>query len=252
MIRAFIATAIVLSSAANAAIARAESPGTLGLLSTNKLTAEVRRTTGSIPLRLLEPTATALELRDWKQISTWIQLTGGVTTRSSDTDLGTQVGVEWSLKVGLTPNEVKEYRDAAIVGFAGSLAVAFRTVSWSGPFYGAILILAGGELGAGGGHWWSDTARLTFFGGARMVTAQKYGSGALELTYILAPFEFGGTPDSIRSRRVEHRIGLTAAVDAVGFGIWFYGIQHSVRFGDETNYVSVGGTALGGSVELRW
>lgn len=244
--------AVIFSLCLPAAIARAESPGTLGLLSTNKLTVEIRRTTGSIPLRLLDPAATTLESRDWSQISTWIQLTGGVTSRSSDTDLGTQVGVEWSLKAGYTPNEVEEYRQAAVVGFAGSVAIAFRTLAWSGPFYGAILVLAGGELGAGGGHWWSDTARLTFFGGTRIVTAQRYGEGALELTYLLAPFELGGTPGSMRSRRVEHRVGLTAGLDPLGVGLWFTGIQQSVRLEGEADYVGVGGTAIGGSLELRW
>lgn len=236
--------------------ALAQNPGTLGLLSTTKLVAEVRRTTGRVPLRILgsagSDAAPSLELGSWTQISTWLQLTGGLVSRSADTDLGSQFGAEWSLRLGVTPKEVKGDRDQAPIGFDGSAAMAFRTVAWSGAFYGAIVVLAGGELGAGGGHWWSDTARMTFFGGARLVTAQREGTGALELSYVIAPFTFGGSPGDLKSRRVEHRIGLTAAIDQIGLGAWFYGVVQSVAFGGEAERTSVGGTGFGGSVEVRF
>lgn len=226
--------------------ALAYSPGTLSLERSVRLIYEVRRTTGEIP-RELDPRG------EWSKISTWIQLTGGVTSRDPDTDVGSNFGVEWSLKVGVTPGQAPKYRNVAPLAFDGSVALAFRTYSWRKPFYGAIVVLGGGELGAGGGHWWSDTARATVFTGARFLAQERDGEAAMELTYILAPFVFSGNPQEIsNSRRVEHRVGLTFGNGLMGVGGWVHGVRQTVRLDGVDGRREADSFALGATVEMRF
>jgi hypothetical protein len=221
-------------------------PGTLSMERSVKLIWEVRRTSAEIPVEIESA-------GEWSHISTWLQLTGGMTMDEPGTDLGSQLGLEWSLKLGVTPNQAPNYRDLAPLAFDGSLAMALRTFSWRRPYYGALIVLAGGELGAGGGHWWSDSARMTFFGGARLVAQSIDGASNIELTYILAPFEFSGRPELVaNSRRVEHRAGITFGRGLLGVGAWVYGVVQSVRLTGGESRISADGFGFGTTLELRF
>jgi hypothetical protein len=232
--------------------ARAESPGTLGVSKTTKLVTMITFRNGEIPAKLIDPRLPATSTIDWKTIGAWVQLTGGLTTDDQDTDFGSQLGVEWSLRLGAQETEVPEYRTVVPLGFDGGLALALRTVAWNYPFEGAVVVLIGGELGAGGGHWWSDTVRGTFFGGARMVTRGRDNNASFELSYFLAPWVFSGTPGDLRSRRVEHRLGATFALSTLGVGAWVTGVSQSVQLPGESEFLGVGGVGFGISIELRF
>lgn len=151
----------------------------------------------------------------YDQLGYWLELRGGASGSSGDTALGTQLGVEYGLGLGVTPRESNHEGDRTPLAARGRLALALRAVTFDLPVEGMVSFRLGFEGATGGAHWWSDTARLAPVIGSRLaVQSGKNGRGELE--YELLPVWWGGAPDALSVHRLEHRLGLTIGAGSVG------------------------------------
>lgn len=186
----------------------------------------------------------------FERTSYWIHLRAGTASDSPGTLLGTQLGVETDLALGFTPAESKTLHDAFPIGFSGRVGLVLRALTFNVPLQGVLMPHLSVELGAGGAHWWSDTARLSFIGGARLAVAGR-GEANLELDYAVVPFVLTGSPGDLVVRHLEHRISVTAGASFVGLGLWLRFTRDEWRVSDGVPYMATTGRAIGASLEWR-
>src|SRR5262245_20766438 len=104
------AAILIMSAALHARTWAYGEAGTVAYERTLKLSVDVRGIFGRVPAHLLDPQQAASSLH-YSQVSSWLQLTGGYMGERAATDLGSQFGVEWALRVGVTPAQLPDYGD---------------------------------------------------------------------------------------------------------------------------------------------
>lgn len=230
------------------------------LLSLAPATAEAARTGAvrleggsalGVVLQQVRGTLPQLELAGDRveRTAVWIHARGGVVQTNSTSDLGSQLGVAYELRLGITPRDTDRGGDGVPVGFAGRLEMVYRTYTFQLPADGMIALHVGGELGAGGAHWWSDSARWSFLGGVLLAVGPEEGSG-FEVDYTLVPHVFGSAPSDLTVNRTEHRLRATIGSDGLGIGVWAtLFVERSKREGGA--FVRTTGTIAGIGVEWR-
>ncbi len=154
----------------------------------------------------------------YKQTTYWLESRGGLVGGGNTTALGTQLGLEYAIALGVTPKESDSFRGADVFGFMARLGAAMRAYSFNTPFDGSLVLHLSTELGWGGSLWWSDTARWSFLGGLRLAVkpAKKF---RFELEYTLVPFVFSGNPSDLDVTHREHRVFATLGLGDVGVGL---------------------------------
>lgn len=180
----------------------------------------------------------------------WLHFRAGIASDSPGTLLGTQLGVEVDIAVGVTPPESKALNDGFPMGFAGRVGLDLRALTFNIPLQGVLMPHLSVELGAGGAHWWSDTARLSFIAGARLAVAGP-GETNLEADYALVPFVLTGSPGDLDVRHLEHRITVTAGAGFIGLGVWLRFTRDDWRLSAGDPYATTTGRAIGASLEWR-
>jgi hypothetical protein len=225
------------------AVAGAE-PSPLAIGQYVMLGADLVQGTGELP-RL-----SAALPRTFDRRSAWVHLRFGVAESKGSTILGTQLGFEIDLRAGFTPSEAKEIHDPFPAGFEGTLGLSMRAFTFTVPLHGMIVPHVEAGLGAGGAHWWSDTARFSISGGLRVAVAAP-GEVNLEVDYTIAPFTKTGSPRELEVQHLEHRLLVTLGGGPIGIGVFVAVTRDRWRDGPAGAYETAGGRAIGASLEWR-
>ncbi len=188
---------------------------------------------------------------DYTQRRLWLHARIGATFgRSSTTALGTQVGMEMGARLGFTEEESDPLRDRWPVGFAAHSFAAFRAFTFNVPMDGMLVFLAGGEVGAGGAGWWSNSLTLSPMLGARLAT-RWVDELRVEADYLLVPRVITGSPRHLDVDRLEHRAALRVAYGRLALGATVVVSREQVRSRDRTHTDTTGERSLGALVEWR-
>lgn len=131
--------------------------------------------------------------------------------------LGTGFALEFQV-AALYSHESPVMRDRSPVPFevVGNVGLAGRVLSLGKPAWLALVFHANPEVSWGGQYWWSDTMRLTVFGGPRLLL--RFGSFASEVDYSFVPDYLTGSPAGMDVDRWEHRISGGVSVGPFGLG----------------------------------
>jgi hypothetical protein len=184
--------------------------------------------------------------RLFSQVTPYVGLRGGLTDRDPLTDFGTQLGIEYGLRLG-----------AAAEGSSGDpeiaarLLLSLRSCTFDWPLDGQLTFHLGPEL-AGGGRWWADKARFTLVGGVRAATllSERARGVRAELQYELVPGWITGARDDLSIDALEHRVLFTFAVGSIGVGFAASYDVESARLSQGSVFKTHGHT-LGGVLEWR-
>jgi hypothetical protein len=182
--------------------------------------------------------------REYDQMGYWLHLRTAVSSETGDDPLGTQLGFEYAVALGITPKESGEPSDRAPIGAFTSLALALRAFTFDLPIEGMVAFRLGGQIGAGGAHWWSDSPWFGFIVGSR-VGLFFGGEIRAELDYEIMPHAFGSSPGEIEVRHLEHRFGLS--LGAGEFGVAAHG-----TIGDDRSRSPIGDRASTSSRTLTF
>jgi hypothetical protein len=189
-------------------------------------------------------------LPDFDRYTGWIHLRGGLVDSQPNTPLGTELGFEFDVRLGFTPEESKALHDTIPLAFSAAVGLAMRTFTFNVPFLGMIVPHVSAELGAGGAHWWSDTARLSVLGGVRVALGSD-GGVSVEADYTLVPFVVSGSPGDLRVKHLEHRISASIGGGPVGLLAWFRLSRERWKLSGDAVDSTTTGRALGVGLEWR-
>jgi hypothetical protein len=187
---------------------------------------------------------------EFDRYCTWIHFRGGIVDSQPNTPLGTQLGFEFEVRLGFTPDEAKELHDALPLGFAAAVGISMRTFTFNVPFLGMIVPHLSAELGAGGAHWWSDTARLSVLGGVRAAIGNEDGV-SLEADYTLVPFVVTGSPGELRVKNLEHRVAVSIGAGPIGLAVWIRFSRQRWKLSADEDFSTTNGRAIGVGLEWR-
>lgn len=188
--------------------------------------------------------------RRFDRYASWIHFRGGIVDSQPNTPLGTQLGFEFDVRLGFTPPEAEDVHDGLPIGFLANVGLAMRTFTFNVPVLGMIVPHLQAELGAGGGHWWSDTARFSMLGGVRVALGGP-GGVSLEADYTLVPFTVSGAPGDLKVRHLEQRISVTLGGESVGLAVWIRLARQRSKLPDDLDFVTTTGRSLGIGFEWR-
>ncbi len=188
--------------------------------------------------------------RTFERFAPGVHLRAGFCDSEPNTPLGTQLGFEFALSLGFTPGEADDVHDALPVGFAASGGLSMRTFTFNVPFLGMVVPHLAIELGAGGGHWWSDTARFSVLGGVRVAIGTT-GGLSVEGDYTLVPFVVTGAPGDLEVKPLEHRVAFSIGAGPIGLAVWLRFSRQRWRLPEDEAYSVTTGHAVGAGVEWR-
>jgi hypothetical protein len=197
---------------------------------------------GELPSFALSPT--------FERLTTWVHVRGGIVDSQPNTQLGTELGFEFELRIGVTPNEAKDVHRSAPLALDASAGLAMRAFTFNVPFLGMIVPHLSLELGAGGGHWWSDTPRLAVIGGVRGAIGSS-GGVSLEADYTLVPFVITGAPGELKTQHLEHRVAVGIGGGPLGLSVWLRFSRQRWKLPQDEDFSSTTGRALGVGLEWR-
>jgi hypothetical protein len=206
------------------------------------LGADLRQEVGELP--------SFAPAREFDRYAGWIHLRGGIVDSQPNTQLGTQLGFEFDVRVGFTPNEAEEVHESIPLGFIANAGLAMRAFTFNEPFLGMLVPHLSLEFGAGGGHWWSDTPRLSVIGGLRGAIGTT-GGLSMEADYTVAPFVISGAPGDLTVKHVEHRVAIGIGAGSIGVAVWLRFSRQRWRLTEEDDFATTTGRSLGVGLEWR-